>query len=566
MRPIASHWIVLLWTVVAVGLRLHQLDAKPLWTDEISTIAFSLGSGFVDVPLRQVLMAEVLLEPLRVDPTATPRDAALGILAYSNHPPLFFVVMHLWLQATHSAGQYVVPAVARGLSAVVGGLLTPLVYGLVRSACRAQTPAYLAAVLTAFSPFGVYLAQEARHYTLALVWMTASLWCLTVALQRLQQGKPLPRALMLGWIVANGLGLATHYFTALTLLAQVLVLAVMAYRWRQRYSGGLGGVIKQIALVALGTAVSGLVWLLALVAAPDQGSLTQWIQTDGTWLDWLNPLTHTAASAVSMAYLLPVQRVPEAIALVGVMVVLAIAAWSLWGWRVKSFDQPDGQSDGRLIAPERYAVAAAVLWGVSAASILIILAATYGNQIGLAQTLRYHFVYYPAFVGAMAVGLAYRWRSPQVYSRALVILALAVSAAGGLSVTQNLAYQKVHRPDRIVAEIVAKSDPQRPLLLATSHQSHGQTGRLMAIAWGLRMQHPELLQQAHFYLDPQPCARTGEQNCGVVGPDVREAIVAVEPGDVWLFNYEGRSRPAPRCRYQETERVDGYKVQHYHCM
>lgn len=552
-----SHWIILFWTAIAIGLRLYQLEAKPLWTDEVSTLAFSLGHGFTGVPLNQVLTADGLLQPLRVTTDTGPGDAAQAILAYSNHPPLFFAVMHLWLQATHHAGDYVSIGVARSLSAIVGGLLTPLIYGLVRLLCGTRRPAYLAAAIAALCPFGIYLAQEARHYTLALVWITASLYGLVAALQRMQQGKPLPIGLVVGWTLANILGIATHYFTALALAAQVLVLVAMGVVWRQRYRhGGLGRLVGQLVLVGLGTAASAIPWLLALLAAPNQDSLTQWIQSAWRWQDWLNPITHSVAGAVSMAYLLPVQGVPGAIAAGGAITAVVVAIWSLGGWSERLGPPPRPTA-------ERATVARAVLWGVTLASLLILLLASYLGQVGLAQTLRYHFIYLPAFVGMVAVGLAQRWRSP--YGRVLVVLALVVSAAGAFSVTHNLAYQKVHRPDIVVTEIAAKSDLGRPLLLATSHQSHGQTGRLMAIAWGLRTQHPELLQQSRFYLDPQPCPRSGEQNCGVAGTGVREAIASLQPGDVWLFNYEGRSRPAPRCRYQDTKRVDGYKALHYRC-
>ncbi|MGB3613682.1 MAG: hypothetical protein WBA10_07810 [Elainellaceae cyanobacterium] len=539
-----------LWTAIAIGLRLYQLGSKPLWTDEMSTLVFSLGHSFRTIPLSQVITVDALLEPLRVDAATGPGDAAMAILASSNHPPLFFVLMHPWLQLTHPAGTYVVPWIARSLSAVIGGLLTPVVYGLMVLIRRASAAPF-AAALVAMSPFGIYLSQEARHYTLALIWITASLCCLAEALASMAQGRPLPRRLILLWTVVNGLGLATHYFTTITFLAEVLVLASAGYLWRQRYrSDGLYTMVRQVTCVGLGTMASGLPWFIALLAAPDQGELTQWIYASWQLIDWITPVANTLASAASMVYLLPIQDVSNTIALLSTGVVLAIAFWSLWGrqrWR-------------------HAAVSWAALWGLCIASVVVLWGITYGAQISLAQTLRYHFVYFPAFVGVVAVGLAHRWAAPRRYNRALVVVALLVSLAGGLTVIHNLAYQKVHRPDQVVADMAKAATPERPLLLAMSHQSHGQTGRLMAIAWEMMTHSPDLLERAQFFLDPQPCVKTGEQNCGAPSYELQKAVELLEDADVWLLNYGGRpTLRAQGCRYRETERVDGYKYSHYAC-
>ncbi|MGF1515968.1 MAG: hypothetical protein ACFB5Z_20045 [Elainellaceae cyanobacterium] len=535
-----------LWTAIAVGLRLQQLNAKPLWADEISTLAFSLGHGFGGVPLGQLIMADKLLQPLQVDGATTATDAAQSLLAESNHPPLFFMLMHTWLQLTHADGSTVGLAAARSLSALIGGLLTPLAYGLALLALRSPVAAQMAAALMALSPFGLYLSQEARHYTLALLWIAASLCCLADGLRRMARGKPLPYGLVLLWTAVNGFGLATHYFVAIALLSEVLVLAGFMVYWRGTLKNTVRGAAGRIGLVAVGTAASGLVWIWVLVAAPNQGQLTRWIQSSWGLGDWVNPVTHTAASAITMAYLLPIQGVPAAAAAVSTLLLLAIALWSLWGvpWR----DYP----------PQ-----AAALWGTCAAAVAILWAITYSQQIGLAQVLRYHFVYFPAFVVAVAAGLAHRWRSGRRTSRLLVAIALLVSLAGSLSVAYNLAYQKVHRPD-LVATDIAKDSAQGDIIIAASHQSHGQTGRLMAIAWALK-RYPAQWPQVRFFLDPQPCAEAGEQNCGTPSTKLLEALPQGE-ADLWLINYVGQPNLRPYgCRYQDTDRVDGYKYQHYAC-
>lgn len=80
----------------------------------------------------------------------------------------------------------------------------------------------------------------------------------------------------------------------------------------------------------------------------------------------------------------------------------------------------------------------------------------------------------------MAAMLESAWqRQPkQVFSLGLVAL------VGSLSVVTNLSYLQNHRGDRLAEMIQNTSDV--PVVLATTHKHHGQTGRLQAIAWELR--------------------------------------------------------------------------------
>lgn len=77
----------------------------------------------------------------------------------------------------------------------------------------------------AVSPFGIYLAQEARHYTLAILLIIASLCCLVIATRIIHRSIPLPIWVSLVWVVVNSLGIAVHYFFALTLCAEALILS-----------------------------------------------------------------------------------------------------------------------------------------------------------------------------------------------------------------------------------------------------------------------------------------------------------------------------------------------------
>ncbi len=43
----------------------------------------------------------------------------------------------------------------------------------------------LAAAMMATSPFGICLAQEARHYTLAILWVITSIGCLVIVINKI---------------------------------------------------------------------------------------------------------------------------------------------------------------------------------------------------------------------------------------------------------------------------------------------------------------------------------------------------------------------------------------------
>jgi len=207
--------LLLVWMGLAIALRLHNLTLKPLWTDEFSTLVFGLGHNFAPIPLNQVIDTSTLLAPVQPTPDTTMADAAKALLTESNHPPLYFMLAHGWMHLFPTTPEgYVSVWGARSLSVLFGVLAVPALYVAGWVGFRSRVIAHLAAALMAVSPFGIYLAQEARHYTLTVLWIIVSLICLMKAVQYQQDQKPLPYPVVLLWIGANGLGMASHYFFA----------------------------------------------------------------------------------------------------------------------------------------------------------------------------------------------------------------------------------------------------------------------------------------------------------------------------------------------------------------
>ena len=176
------HFVLLMaWIAIGTALRFTNLTAKSPWADEFATLVFSLGNSFDTVPLDRAISLDTLLMPLQPRPNADIAAVFHNLMTESTHPPVYFILNHLWMQ------------------------LFPPENGLA-------------------SPYGIYQAQEARHYTLAILLIIASLSCLVIATRAIHNKTPFPIWVGLIWVVVNSLGIAVHYFFAIALCAEALVL------------------------------------------------------------------------------------------------------------------------------------------------------------------------------------------------------------------------------------------------------------------------------------------------------------------------------------------------------
>ena len=186
--------VSLLAAVLAVGAfaRFYGLGAKSLWLDEAATMSAVDGSYV------QVLT---------------------GVIARDAHPPLYYALLHTWMQGSHSGVR------ARAFSAAASLATLVVFYGLAR-VLLGWAGALLATGVLAASAFQVYFAQEARHYALAAFLVTLS-WYFFV---QLIAGRRLERwPLSLGLALANTAALYTFYYCVFSVLAQLVVLLVL---WR----------------------------------------------------------------------------------------------------------------------------------------------------------------------------------------------------------------------------------------------------------------------------------------------------------------------------------------------
>ncbi len=590
--------LLLVWIVIGGLLRFAQLTAKPPWTDEVATLVFSLGNNYQTVPLNQVIPIDVLLQPLQPNPDAGITDVVSLLLNEDNHPPLYFVLAHLWMKLLPLSGEYVDLWAARSLPALFGVLSIPAIYWLARLAFRSRLVAQLAAAMMAVSPYAVFLAQEARHYTLGILWVIASLGCLIAAAGHLWRRTTLPIWLVFLWVAINSLGIATHYFFSLTLCAEAMSLILLLWHQLKRLNhqspplpvspsprlpvspsprlpvspsshtphtphtppiptSPLLKNWRRLGLAAAGTIISGLVWLLIILPRDYGNGMVDWIRHDqSTVLALISPVFQTLAAWITMLSLLPVEASSWLVVLISGAAMILFFLWALpflyWGLKVR-WRQPDSR------------LAIGILAGFIASAIALFFWITYFLGIDLTRGARYCFVYFPSAIVLVGASLAACWHKAlpglgngKSNGKIAVVTIWLMGLLSAITVCLNLGYQKYYRPDLLVP--IVEKNSWVPVVIATTHKSLVQTGEMIGLAWELR-KHP-LRSKIEFLLVHQE-----EKNSPVATVTLQQVLNQLpRPLDLWAVNFyaplelnncvsDSSSLPA----------VNGYNYSLYHC-
>lgn len=487
-----TDWLQLLllvgWLVLGLGLRFGNLAAKPASSIEIATIGFSLGHGFSHIPLNQVIDASTLLSPLRLDSTINPGDVLQRLITESTHPPLYFWLTFWWTKLFAEDGALVSLTIGRSLSAILGGLAIPAIFGLSWVTFRSKLIAHLAAALMAVSPYGIYLAQEARHYTLTILWIIASLTCLILATQCIQRRISLPAWLGCIWIVVNSLGIATHYFFALALGAEALT--IIGFWWwdfkRKEGTQFSFSYWRIIGVVGLGTLVGCLVWL-PVARGISSNELTNWIQTNYDLEHIWQPIPRLMAWLITMVMLLPIEGTSTLIVVISALVVLLLLIWLIPALIRGVQLSLHSELEQKLRLPLK------ILLGYFLGAMIIFLMVIYGLGKDVSLAARYHFVYFPVVLVLVAVALANIWQMSQptaltktkhhwfyAEGKKVAIVMLLMGLIGSLTVINNYGFQKSRHSNKLAKHIQASLTV--PTIVATTYETSSQLRELIALA------------------------------------------------------------------------------------
>ncbi|MEH2158659.1 glycosyltransferase family 39 protein [Nostoc sp.] len=563
----------LIWLIIGISLRLANLTAKPPWTDEFSTLVFSLGNTFLAVPLDQAIAPDILLQPLQPNPAASIGDVVHNLVTQDTHPPLYFVLAYLWMKLFKSDGGLVSLFGARSLAAIIGAASIPGAYILGKVAFRSRLVGHLAAAMMAVSPYGVFLAQEARHYTLAALWVTASLTCLVIATRHIQNRTPLPIWIALFWVEINALGVATHYFFILTLCTEAVVLIFLAwhqFQTKSKFSLLFSPPWRRIYAVATGTLVASLIWLPIFLENKNRDNLTEWIRGSRVGLDWLSPIFQALGTLIAMICLLPVESSQLLVVVPSGVVMLIFFIWAvpilLRGIKIQ-LQHPESR------------IMIQVFVGVAISAIALFFIFTYFLGIDLTRGARYNFVYFPAIVVLLGASLAVCWHPPKelmggeqeknesksigrwgINGKKAVILIWLMGLASAVTVFCNLGYQKYYRPD-IFVQLIQQMSPV-PVLIATTHKTYVHTGEMMGVAREIKLANSSpkaLFLLAHQDQDPNTSTIALENTLKNLP----------RPFDLWLVNFHAPVAEAVKtCVISDTKSlpsVDGYEYGLYHC-
>ena len=241
-------------------------------------------------------------------------------LAPDNHPPLYYVLVKAFAEAT---GYTDFPL--RFFSVVCGTALVASLYALGKR-LGSEPTGLSAALFAACSPSLVYYSQEARMYSLLMALTVLS----TVSLVRISDD-PQRRRWWLAYVVTTSGALYTHYFAVLLLLTQNLawivwsmlnlvrdarpnVRAFVSY-WAKRWMLGQGAIL-----------------LLYLPWLPT--AIRQTLIGQGTW--WRMPLPTPVILKDVWRFSVLGPRRPMGVPVLGSLigaVGLAVVVAALLGWR-----------------------------------------------------------------------------------------------------------------------------------------------------------------------------------------------------------------------------------------
>ncbi|NEQ46876.1 MAG: hypothetical protein F6K00_26365 [Leptolyngbya sp. SIOISBB] len=483
-----------------------HLDLKTAWMDEVSTVIFSLGNSSFLLPIDQIVDLDGLLQPIRANAAATPMDSARFLLQENNHPPLYFMLAHVWMDLFSTDGVTASLPLSRLFSAIWGALSIPVIYWATKHTFQSQLAGVLSAAFVAVSPFSLFLSQEARHYGLAITLISLSLGYFAIATRAILTSKAPSWLLCVSWTAINALSFANHYFSALTFTAQGLVLAAIAYQQVRRDGAA---VLRQshwrrIYAVALTTAVSILAWLPVLLnfyGSPQ----TTFLQEEGfSLLEFVNPIAQTFAAIIT-SFVTPANffaQKPYQFVFIGITIVLTL------GFIVKFV--PAMVRGGRQLNrdPEGH-TGVVVMGGFWLAMLGLFALICYFHGSDITRGLRYMFTYYPAMMIVAGGIFAKYWqgRSPtgplsltipfsqrRLSGRRFVQVTWVAGLLSALMIVNNLAFPKYYAPDRFIPFMQTHSE--NPIAIASTEKIFAEPtvigAKFLSLGWEVeRTFHPD---------------------------------------------------------------------------
>lgn len=254
---------------VVVGVVARFVQRSPLWLDE------ALSVNIARLPVSDLLDA----------------------LRHDGHPPLYYLLLHFWMEVFGESDVAV-----RALSGIISVATLPLAWIAGRRLAGTNGGRW-AVVALALSPFAVRYGTEARMYSMVMLLVLAGYLVLTDALERPTWAR------LVGLAVLSGLLLLSHYWAFYLVAAVGGILVLRA--WRR--PADRAATVR----VAIAVAAGGLLFLPWL-----GGFLYQSAHTGTPWGRPFRPTAILQTTLIEMGG----GSVTEASLYGGVLLVLALLA------------------------------------------------------------------------------------------------------------------------------------------------------------------------------------------------------------------------------------------------
>lgn len=205
--------LLLCLTVLGAFLRFYHLGNNSLWLDEVTTFHVSKAS---------------VLEIWQTSVTG------------EFHPPLFHWITHVMLTLGQSE------FILRLAPALFGTLAIPVLYGIGKE-LRDRNVGIISAALLTVSYFGIYYSQEARAYSMVLLFFSLAI----LFYLRATRTTALADWALFG--IFSAIAVWTHYYTLIALAVLYLHAIISA---RTRLNEGAGAVKNQLISLGIMTGIS----------------------------------------------------------------------------------------------------------------------------------------------------------------------------------------------------------------------------------------------------------------------------------------------------------------------
>lgn len=387
----------------------------------------------------------------------------------------------------------------------------------------------MGAALMAVSPFHVYLSQEARHYTAPMFCITLALLGLIQIIKNLSRQK-IYSWVWVSWLLINIIGLYTHYFFLMAVVAQLATLSL----WMLRHHSNLQSrhwIIAGIAAVTL--LMSYFPWLSTILEHMGRPE-TSWLMLSRTnWLNYIPPIYQTLAGWIIMVVSLPVERQPAWIAIPMGLLMLVFFGWLMkeayHGLRHLRNDSRTRISTQILLCFIGFVLFQ--FWVV-----IYIL----GKDLSLAP--RYNFVYYPAICSLLGAVLAHsypqkRWSSNSQITRPNIQLKPAMPLFAGIIscifVIFNLVLITPYNPNHLADKIVASSTPNVFLM---PYQGDTEIALGLSLIWEISQRDTLASTPIYWHFLPASVDESKDPNrASLFLSDV--ALPTTEPVEIWLLGF-----------------------------